>query len=91
MGILAGIFLLTIVICICCCCRRRKSTLAVSERRADAAENAEYEARRSRNAERRAERQSRYDEIRKKYGLGGGADGGSSSTGYARFDNETDA
>lgn len=92
MGVLAGILLLTVFICVCCCCRRRKAGLPISDRRADAADSAEAEERRARNAERRAERQVRYDEIRRKYGLGGAqADSGNSAAGYSRFQNEPDA
>lgn len=91
MGVIAGILLLSVSICICCCCCSRRGGRSFSrrERQEEAAENAEYEERRTRSAERRAERQVKYDEIRRKYGLGG--DGANSSTPYTRFEGEADA
>lgn len=89
-GSLAGVVVLAISCCIiyCCCCRRRRgrSSRETSE---DDTHSAEYNERRARNAQRRAERESRWNEIRQKYGLGSSTNAAGTAATYSRFDNET--
>lgn len=87
-GVIGGILLISVTICACCCYRRcQQRCRARSERREETLSNAEFQERRARNDARRAERQVKYDEIRRKYGLTND-DGASSSAPYTRFDNE---
>lgn len=85
-GVLLGLIVITVTVCICCCCGccDCKNRLSRRELREDRADEAEAESRRARTAERRAERQSRWDEIRQKYGLSTNSSGGS----YSRFSND---
>lgn len=87
-GVIAGILLISITICACCCYRRcQQRCRARRETREETISNAEFQERRARNDARRAERQVKYDEIRRKYGLTND-DGASSAAPYTRFDNE---
>ena len=88
-GVIGGILLIFLIITICCCYRRCSQRCnARRERREEQLSNAEFQERRARNDARRAERQVKYDDIRRKYGLATD-DGASASTPYTRFDNET--
>lgn len=87
-GVIGGILLISLIICVCCCYRRCGQRCAARrEHREEELSNAEFQERRVRNDARRAERQVKYDDIRRKYGLSNG-EGSSSSTPYSRFDNE---
>ncbi|XP_076869293.1 pituitary tumor-transforming gene 1 protein-interacting protein [Brachyhypopomus gauderio] len=70
MAVVCGVLLLAITVCCCCCCYRCGRTRHSS--RLDPYEG-EYarkrEEIRQRSDERKAERKTRHDEIRKKYGL----------------------
>lgn len=67
MGVLAGLLLFSICMCIyCCCCRKSDHLKYMAE---ELKFEHQREERRQKAAERRAERQSKNDEIRKKYGL----------------------
>lgn len=65
-SVVAGVLIISIIICCCCCCRKKKRTRLVQD---DAKREREKEERRIRGLERQKERQSRNDEIRRKYGL----------------------
>ncbi|PAA67232.1 hypothetical protein BOX15_Mlig005853g1 [Macrostomum lignano] len=85
MSILAFVILVIVPCCIYCCCCRKKSG---PSRRA-LAESAKYEQERTereaRHAERRNDREKKYDEIRAKYGLA--THGSRPESGYREFDN----
>jgi len=66
MAVIGGVLLISLTICICCCCRRRNRSKLVQE---EAKYEREREERRIRNLQRQKEKTSKYDEIRKKYGL----------------------
>jgi uncharacterized membrane protein len=84
MGVLACIILISILTCIyCCCCKTNKKKLRRRLQREEESSSRDRSEREARNAERKAERHSRYDEIRKKYGLSS-----NNSTPYTKFDNE---
>lgn len=85
MGVLAGLLLFVLPCCIyCCCCRsgrmseRNRKRLAKEESKWQDQEN----ERKTRHAEKREERQKRYDEIRQKYGLV------KPEASYQRFEND---
>lgn len=85
MGVLAGLLLFVLPCCIyCCCCRggrmseRSRRKLAKEEEKWQEQEN----ERKARHAEKREERQKRYDEIRQKYGLV------KPEASYQRFEND---
>lgn len=85
MCVLAFVIILTISICVyCCCCKIRRRYSTRREQKETDRENRERDERETRNAERRAERQAKYDDIRKKYGL----KKDESSVQYNRFENE---
>ncbi|XP_015213592.1 pituitary tumor-transforming gene 1 protein-interacting protein [Lepisosteus oculatus] len=80
MAVVGGTILLSITVCCCwCCCRTSSSGLDRDEERL----SRRREEIRQRSEERKAERKSRHDEIRKKYGLVPDSDHP-----YSRFENE---
>lgn len=67
MGVVAGLLLIFFCTCIyCCCCRKSDRLKYMAE---ELRFERQREERKQKAAERRAERQSKNDEIRKKYGL----------------------
>ncbi|ELU08770.1 hypothetical protein CAPTEDRAFT_228897 [Capitella teleta] len=85
MGCLAGVLLISIFTCIYCCCCKTKNK-KTKYREEDVKFERERDERKVKNAERKAERQVKYDEIRKKYGLMKEDDAPTAK--YQRFDNE---
>ncbi|XP_051575649.1 pituitary tumor-transforming gene 1 protein-interacting protein-like [Myxocyprinus asiaticus] len=80
-AVLCGALLLAIAVCCCCCCcKRRRSTSVDREDEQFARRREEI---RQRADERRAERKTKHDEIRKKYGLITDSDHP-----YSKFENE---
>jgi len=69
MGVIAGVLLISLFCCIYCCCCRSKGNRKKYERE-DARLERDREEREMRHSERKAERQNKYDDIRKKYGIG---------------------
>lgn len=64
------VLLISLGCCIwCCCCRTSKAKKEERYRLEDAKRNKEKDRRKASQAQRKAERQERADEIRKKYGL----------------------
>uniref|UniRef100_T1JCW5 PSI domain-containing protein n=1 Tax=Strigamia maritima TaxID=126957 RepID=T1JCW5_STRMM len=66
MGVIGAILIISLITCICCCCRKRRNTKLIQE---EAKYERERELRRITHSEKQKEKQSKYDEIRKKYGL----------------------
>ncbi|MBN3278319.1 PTTG protein, partial [Polyodon spathula] len=79
MAVVGGIFLISIMICCCCCCRKSSSRPDRDEERMAR----RREERMQRSDERKAERKTKHDEIRKKYGLLSNSDHP-----YSRFEND---
>ncbi|KAM4567365.1 pituitary tumor-transforming gene 1 protein-interacting protein [Fundulus diaphanus] len=81
LAVVVGTILISIVICCCCCCccKSRQPGLDRDEERFAR----RREEIRQRAEERKVERQSRHDEIRRKYGLMGDSDHP-----YSKFENE---
>ncbi|XP_067933725.1 pituitary tumor-transforming gene 1 protein-interacting protein-like [Watersipora subatra] len=70
MGVVGGVLIISICACICCCCCCKDSAKQkLKWMRQDAASERKAEERKAKYAERRAERQAKNDELRKKYGL----------------------
>ncbi|KAK2149697.1 hypothetical protein LSH36_441g00022 [Paralvinella palmiformis] len=83
MGCVAGLILFSIVGCVCCCCGcRTKSARARNQLEEERFER-ERQDRSMKHNERRGERQTRMEEIRRKYGLVKDAE-----PVYQRFENE---
>ncbi|KAI7806465.1 pituitary tumor-transforming gene 1 protein-interacting protein [Triplophysa rosa] len=82
MAVVSGVLLLAVTVCCCCCCCCRRSRSTRSDR-----EEEQYARRREeitqRADERRAERRTKHDQIRKKYGLIPDSDHP-----YSKFENE---
>ncbi|KAG1683770.1 Pituitary tumor-transforming protein 1 protein-interacting protein [Nymphon striatum] len=67
-SVIGGILLISIIICCCCCCCCKKKRPAAITK-LEMKWQREKEERKVRGEERRAERKTRTDEIRRKYGL----------------------
>ncbi|RVE62136.1 hypothetical protein OJAV_G00154210 [Oryzias javanicus] len=82
LGVLGGFILISITVCCCycCCCRRTRSSRSDRDEERMARRREEI---RQRSEERKVERKTRHDEIRRKYGLIGDADHP-----YSKFENE---
>lgn len=80
MGVIGGVIVLAITVCICCCCCCKKNNKNKYAKEDEKWERKKKE-RQEKSNERRAERKSRTDEIRRKYGL-------MKDDNYQRFDNE---
>ncbi|XP_061179997.1 pituitary tumor-transforming gene 1 protein-interacting protein-like [Saccostrea echinata] len=80
MGVIGGVIVLAITVCICCCCCCKKDNKNKYAKEDEKWERKKKERQEKAN-ERRAERKSRTDEIRRKYGL-------MKDDNYQRFDNE---
>ncbi|KAF6018888.1 hypothetical protein EB796_022832 [Bugula neritina] len=69
-SVVGGLLLISFCACICCCCCCKNSAKQkLKWMKQDAAAARKTEERKAKYAERRAERQVKNDEIRKKYGL----------------------
>ncbi|CAH1790027.1 unnamed protein product [Owenia fusiformis] len=68
MGVIGGVILLSLGCCIYCCCCRSKGN-RTKYLKEEAKMERDREDRKLRSDERRADRQKKHDEIRKKYGL----------------------
>ncbi|XP_061574135.1 pituitary tumor-transforming gene 1 protein-interacting protein-like [Cololabis saira] len=81
LAVVGGVIIISIAICCCCCCccRKRSSQPDRDEERY----SRKREEMKQRAEERKTERKTRHDEIRKKYGLIGDADHP-----YSKFENE---
>ncbi|XP_001634273.2 pituitary tumor-transforming gene 1 protein-interacting protein isoform X2 [Nematostella vectensis] len=66
---LGGVILIALCCCIYCCCCRKKKRGSKKEDKQEAKWRRQREDIKIKHSERRAERQQKYDEIRKKYGL----------------------
>jgi hypothetical protein len=85
MCVLAFVIIVTIITCVyCCCCKIKRRYNTRREERETEQENRDRVEREARNAERRAERQAKYDDIRRKYGL----KKDEANVQYNRFENE---
>jgi hypothetical protein len=83
--VLAVVIIFTIVTCIyCCCCKINRSLTRRRDEQDEETTRRSREEREMKSTERKIERQARYDEIRRKYGLK--KDEGSAQ--YSRLDNE---
>ena len=83
MGVIGLVIIIALLTCIyCCCCTSNGRRERQREQRENERANRAKNDRQSKSAEKKAERESRYDELRRKYGLskGGGP------TPYSRFD-----
>lgn len=80
MGVIGGVIVLAITVCICCCCCCKKNNKNKYAKEDEKWERKKKDRQEKAN-ERRAERKSRTDEIRRKYGL-------MKDDNYQRFDNE---
>jgi len=86
MSVVGGVLLLSVCCCICCCCCCKDSAKQkLKWMREDALNRGKSDERKARYAERRAEREAKNDEIRKKYGLFKDGSGK-----YQKFDNDDD-
>ncbi|XP_028992571.1 PTTG1 interacting protein b [Betta splendens] len=65
MSVLAGVLLITILVCCFCCCKCER----IGSKRDDAKAERQTNARKARQKARKTEMQLRHDEIRQKYGL----------------------
>jgi len=85
MGCLAGVILISCGCCIyCCCCKPNAARQRKKYQKEEARLAREKEERSAKHTERRAERQSRMDEIRQKYGLNSNKD-----SRYQKFQDES--
>ncbi|XP_015258291.1 PREDICTED: pituitary tumor-transforming gene 1 protein-interacting protein-like [Cyprinodon variegatus] len=82
MAVVLGTIIISIIICCCCCCCRRRTRPAGPDRDEETFSRRREEIR-QRAEERKAERKTRNDEIRRKYGLMGDSDHP-----YSKFENE---
>lgn len=80
LAVVAGTILISISVCCCCCCCRSRRARPDREEERFARRREEI---RQRAEERKVERQSKHDEIRRKYGLMGDSDHP-----YSKFENE---
>ncbi|XP_033849406.2 pituitary tumor-transforming gene 1 protein-interacting protein [Acipenser ruthenus] len=80
MAVVGGILLISITICCCCCCCRKRSSGPDRDEERMARRR---EERMQRSDERKSERKTKHDEIRKKYGLLSKSDHP-----YSRFEND---
>ncbi|MEQ2215970.1 hypothetical protein XENOCAPTIV_008699 [Xenoophorus captivus] len=82
LAVVAGTILISIIFCCCCCCccKTRRSGRPDRDEERFAKRREEI---RQRAEERKVERQTRHDEIRRKYGLMGDSDHP-----YSKFENE---
>lgn len=80
-SVIGGLLILGLTICICCCCCCRKGNKEKWARE-DAKLARQNNERKARNADKRAERKAKTDEIRRKYGLI------KDDTPYTRFNDE---
>lgn len=80
LAVVAGTILISISVCCCCCCCRSRRAGPDREEERFARRREEI---RQRAEERKVERQSKHDEIRRKYGLMGDSDHP-----YSKFENE---
>ncbi|KAM4735078.1 pituitary tumor-transforming gene 1 protein-interacting protein [Anableps anableps] len=80
LAVVAGTILISITVCCCCCCCKTRRSRPDRDEERLARRREEI---RQRAEERKVERQSRHDEIRRKYGLMGDSDHP-----YSKFENE---
>jgi len=84
-GVLGCVILIALLTCFyCCCCKTSSSSLRRRERRDDEQAQRHRAERQAKSDARKADRESRYDEIRRKYGLSNGKQ-------YAKFDNDAES
>ncbi|KAL2085020.1 hypothetical protein ACEWY4_020538 [Coilia grayii] len=81
MAVLGGTILISLMVCCCCCCCCKKSSSGTDRDEERLARSREVS--RQRSEERRADRKTHHDEIRKKYGLIPDSDHP-----YSKFENE---
>ncbi|NXJ36942.1 PTTG protein, partial [Ciconia maguari] len=68
MSVVGGTILIMLGVCCCCCKKKSKKQVSEVPDKDDEKAAREWEKRRVRQEERRAEMKSRHDEIRRKYG-----------------------